>query len=640
MDLIKEKVSNWLGYFKDHINYFQIVDQQKNVIYFTKFTLDPKEFYEIHNFVLTLKLNIFTALIEVFKYCVNSFIVFEDKNLSEREKVMVIYSACFLNYYKKFLYDINNTFEEFYDDDFMSMIKNTFKFEVTNLQLFKVFCLTFFEKMKEEIKNLNYEKNIKPLKHTYNPKIDKNNINVLNILFGTNNNDNYHNNNSINESNINTINQINNEEEGGITQHAITYLVSAKERMVDLVFEMKYRGIFPNMCLNEINKMNITLNQLGNISAQELHNLNTLLNFKKDDGFQNSFLQNDNNISMYDDKTSTNFNETMNKSNINFNETMNKSNINLNETINTINTSSFNESMNTIMTPSSNYNSNNISFINNNVNNINNININNVYSNDVNRFNIYNQNNINDNNINKINIINNNFTNSNNINSINMHNSINNINQNNNINNINLSNNSAFKPNKNINTNNSPENTNMYSQRLMSELIKDKVDDRSLEIIKNVAKKIDEQFLDHLLNYSKKPIIIMKYFSCYIAEFTPEMLQNIEPQNKEVLKNFVIRFIIVAKELYNTTMELFCSIYDLSYNKVERFVDLARNCGIQFKYAQGLYKLFKDYSIILLEKGSFNNLKKTVDKFVEKEKVNWDKVVNQFSDKFSSYFQG
>ena len=622
MDIIKEKVLNWLCYFKDHVNYFQIVDQQKNVIYFTKFTLEPKEFYEIHNFVLTLKLNIFTALIEVFKYCVNSFIIFEDKNLSEREKVMVIYSACFLNYYKKFLYDINHSFEEFYDDDFMSMIKNTFKFEITNLQLFKVFCLTFFEKMREEIKNLNYEQNIKPLKHTYNPKIYNNNINVINILFGTNNNGNYHQKNSMNDNNINTINQINNEE-GGIKEQAITYLVSAKERMVDLVFEMKYRGIFPNMCLNEINKMNVTLNQLGNISAQELHNLNTPLNFKKDDGFYNSFAQNDSNISMYDDKTSTNFNETMNKSNINFNETMNASN--------------FNESMNTIMTSSSNYNPKNISFINNNVNNnINNININNVHSNNINGFNIYNQNNINDNNINKINIINNNIPNSNNINSININNNL----KKNNINNINLSNNSAFKPNQNINTNNSSENSNMYSQRLMSELIKDKVDDKSLEIIKNVAKKIDEHFLDHLLNYSKKPIIIMKYFSCYIAEFTPEMLQNIEPQNKEILKNFCIRFIIVAKELYNTTMELFCSIYDLSYNKVERFVDLARNCGIQFKYATGLYKLFKDYSIILLEKGSFNDLKKTVDKFVEKEKVNWDKVVNQFSDKFSSYFQG
>lgn len=622
MDIIKEKVSNWLGYFKDHINYFQIVDQQKNVIYFTKFTLDPKEFYEIHNFVLTLKLNIFNALIEVFKYCVNSIIIFEDKNLSEREKVMVVYSACFLNYYKKFLYDINHTFEEFYDDDFMSSIKNTFKFEVTNLQLFKVFCLNFFEKMRDEIKNLNYEKNIKPLKHTYNPKINNSNINVINKLFGIKNNDS--NNNSINENSINTINQIN--EEGGIKQQAITYLVSAKERMVDLVFEMKYRGIFPNMCINEINKMNITLNQLGNVSAQEMHNLNNIpTNIKKDNSFQNSFFQKDNNISIYDDKTSTNFNDTMNKSYININESMNKTN------------SSINESMNTIMTDSSiiNSNNNNINYYgNNNVNN-NNI-MNNQYSNNINRINVYNQNNLKDNgNINSINMINNNIRNPNNINSININNNINN----NNVNNINLSNNSAFKPNNNINANNSSENNNMFSQRLMSELIKDKVDEQSLEIIKNVAKIIDEQFLDHLLNYSKKPIIIMKYFSCYIAEFTPDMLQNIEPKNKEVLKNFCIRFIIVAKELYNTTMELFCSIYDLSYNKVERFVDLARNCGIQFKYAQGLYKLFKDYSIILLEKGSFNDLKKTVNKFVEKEKVNWDKVINQFSDKFSTYFQ-
>ena len=130
----------------------------------------------------------------------------------------------------------------------------------------------------------------------------------------------------------------------------------------------------------------------------------------------------------------------------------------------------------------------------------------------------------------------------------------------------------------------------------------------------------------------------MKYFSCYVTEFTDDMLSNVEPKHKDILKNFCIRFIILAKDIYNTTMELFCSIYDLSYNKVERFIDLARNCGIQLKYAQGLYKLFKDYSIILLEKGSFNDLKKTVNKFVEKEKVNWDKVMNQFSDKFSSYF--
>ena len=607
MDIIKEKVSVFLSYFKDHINYFKIVDEKKNVIYFTKFTLDPKEFYEIHNFVLTLKLNIFHSLIDVFKFCVNSFLIFEDKNLTEREKVMVIYSACFLNYYKKFLYDTNHTFQEFYDDDFMSLIKTTFKFEITNLQLFKVFCFTFFERMKEEIKNLDYEKKIKPLKHTYNPKINSNKANIAkitNIIFGNNENKNNYN----EDNNLNFINQINNEE-GGIKEQAITYLVSTKERMVDLVFEMKYRGILPNMCLNEINKMNITLNELGNKSAQELQNINNIpWNIKKDKNF--SFYQND--ISMSDDKT-TNFNETMSKSYINFNESMN-------------------------MTDNSMFNlyNNNINQINYNINHnhINDVNINNMNSNNLNKINVNNSNN-NNNTVNNFNFINAN-ENMKNLNSIN----INNINQNN-INNINLSNNSAFKPNQNIkiNDNKSKEEANMYSQRLMSELIKkDKIDEKSLEVVKNVAKKIDEQFLDHLLNYIQKPIKIMKYFSIYIAEFTPEMLQNIEPQNKDILENFCIRFIILAKDIYNTTMELFCSMYDLSYNKVERFVDLARTCGIQVKYATGLYKLFKDYSIILLEKGSFNNLKKTVEKFVEMEKINWDKAVTQFSDKFPSYY--
>ena len=607
MDAIKKKVSDRLGYFKDHINYFQIVDQRKIVIYFKKFTLDQRELNEIHNFVLTLKLNIFHSLIELFKYCVNNILVFEDKNLSEREKVMVIYSSCYLNYYKKFLYDTNHTFEEFYDDNFFSLIKTNFKYDVTNLQLFKVFCFTFFEKMKGEIKNLNYEQKIKPLKHTYNTKINNQDYtNIMNILFGNNNGgNNISNNNQTDNNNINSINQINNEEYG-IKEQAMTYLISAKERMVDLVFEMKYKGIFPNVCSNEINKMNINLMQLENISAQELHNSN---NFPKTKIIDNSFF---NNLS-FDDKSSTNFNETMNKSftNINMNESINKTNTNFNETLSSNLTDSSN------INSYSNYNINQI----NSINNANNINSKNTI-------------NLNENKINMMNSIN---MNSNNINIIN-----NNNNKINNINNINLSNNSAFKPNQNITINNSPEkpNNNMYSQRLINEIIKDQIDEETLEIIKNLAKIIDEKFLDFLLNYSQKPIRIINYFSCYIAEFTPEMLQNIEPKYKDNLKNVCIRFIILAKELYNTTMELFCSIYDLSYNKVDRFVDLAGGCGIQLKNATGLYKVFKDYSIILLEKGSFKDLKKTVEKFVEKERVNWDKIINQFSDKFPTYFQG
>lgn len=577
MDKIKEKVSDWLSYFKDYINYFQIVDQQKKVIYFRKYTLDANELFEIHNFVLTLKLNLFSALIEQFKYCANNLVIFENKDLTEREKVMAVFSSCFLNYYKKFLYDIDHTFEEFFDENFMSLIKTVFKFDIKNLRLFQTFCFCFFDKMKEEIKNLNYEQKIKPLKHTYNPKLDnQNTLKVLNRLFGENNN-------SINLSELNSnINSIN--EEAGIKQRAVTYLIAAKERMVDLVFEMRYRGIFPKICVNEINKMNIRLHELGNMAADhEFNNLKfNCKQFQNNQNVNNSFFQKDNNSSFYNDNTSTNFNDSMNQSNLNISESKNRINLNLNDSINQINKNNNKECMDNMQNSS-----------------------------------------INDNNKSQINIIKENENlEKNNINFINPKN-INNINGN-----------SAFNPMQNINNTAENKNNNIYSQRLTSEIFKDKIDDETLEIIKSVAKKVDEQFLPALLNISQKPITIIKYFSCYIIEITPEMLQNIEPNHKEILKNFAIKYIILAKELYNTTMELFCSIYGLSYNNVDRFVDLASVCGIQLKYAEGLYKLFRDYAIILLEKGCFNNLRKTVEKFVELEKINWDKVLTQFSDKF------
>ena len=113
MDKIKEKVSNWLTYFKDHIQSFNVIAKEKNYVYFSKFALESEEFYQIHNFVVTLKFNVVHGLLDQFKYCVHHIISFADKTLSERDKIMTIYSALYLNYFKKFIYDTTNKFEDF-----------------------------------------------------------------------------------------------------------------------------------------------------------------------------------------------------------------------------------------------------------------------------------------------------------------------------------------------------------------------------------------------------------------------------------------------------------------------------------------------------------------------------------------------
>ena len=170
----------------------------------------------------------------------------------------------------------------------------------------------------------------------------------------------------------------------------------------------------------------------------------------------------------------------------------------------------------------------------------------------------------------------------------------------------------------------------MYSHRLIDELIKNKIDDKTMENIIKMAKKIDENYLDFFLNNFHKPILILDYFACHVAHFTPKILQDIDQDIAKNLGNVHIKFIILAKELYNATMELFCSIYDLTstnLNRFNRFIELAKICGIHVQYAQGLYKLFKDYSIMLLEGNAFQNLRNTVEKFIEMEKLNWEKVI-------------
>ena len=278
-------------------------------------------------------------------------------------------------------------------------------------------------------------------------------------------------------------------------------------------------------------------------------------------------------MSLYNDKTSADFNESLNNS-INLNNSFNSVN-KLNEISNS---DTFKRNMDYI---------NKIKNINKNPNDINNIN-----------------------NINTSNPINN-------LNKFNL------INPNNNENKIQLNEKSAFKPN-NIIINNSQDK---YSHRVMDELITNKIDDKTMEIITQVAKKIDEEYLDFLLNNSTKPILIFQYFSCYIATFTPKMLQNIDPNNAKILENINIKFIILARESYNIAMELFCSIYDLTATDINRFLDLANICGMHVQYAKGIYKVLCDYSLFLLEENAFLNLKKTVDKFIEMEKVNWDKVI-------------
>ncbi len=188
--------------------------------------------------------------------------------------------------------------------------------------------------------------------------------------------------------------------------------------------------------------------------------------------------------------------------------------------------------------------------------------------------------------------------------------------------------------------NNNDNNNHKYTKTIINELSKYEADEQIIKIIEEVARKIDSNYLGQTINNSPKVVTVINYFSCYMVEYTPDMLQNIEPKYKDILQNYCIKFIVLAKELYNTAMELFTTIYDLSFTNIDTFINLSKNCGIQIQYAQSLYNMFKEYLTLLLKKReSESNIQNILQKLFKQQKLIWDKTIIQKANELTSFYK-
>ena len=622
MESMKEYISSWLKSFKDYINSFSFVEKEKNIFYFSKFSLDISEFFLIHDFIKKLKENIFKENMEQFKYCVKNIIIFNNQNnnkdLNEKEKIIILFSACLFIYYKKFRFNTNGSFDSYFDNDFILIAKNIFKFEIKNNEIFKIFAFYYFSIMQKQIQALDYTK-IKNIKKYYNySALEKNEEKE--------------------EENINMINGGTQNVNEGFQEQVLTFLISTKEKMLELVYTTnKNKNNINDLFPEEIKDMNMRFQKLNN-------NLNFYI---------------DNNKKKTEEKNSIQINQNQNQ--INDSSSDNKSDMIIEDV-----------SPQKIKNFCINIKNNNISLNNKNENlfkldgNNNIINNNNIFGNEThsNKFSLMQTDYSNDNHIN--------FTNEN---IFNKHNQKNPIIENYNSMYLNLNKKNPLVENLDLNLSNSNSNSleksfdslfnfssnslnninltnkdssNIYSKKVISELIKSEFDKNTMEIIEEVSKIIDEKYLDTALNTSQKTVCLIQYYCCYMVEFTPEMLQNICPKYKDILQNFDIKFIVLAKELYNTTMEIFSTIYDLSYTNFDTFIELTKDCGIQLEHAQGLYKIFREYSIMLLnEKKRKKNMNANSNKYImnvlrklfDNEYQNWTNIIKQKSNEFTNFFK-
>ena len=296
MESLKEKLSSSMKYIQNTIiSNYKIIEQQQKIFYFSKFSIDINDFYEIYLFIHQIKKNVYNLMYDVLKICIKNYITFINDNenkLTENQKMIIIYSICLKHYYLKYTFNINNTFEDFCSSDF-NIILNEYNIKIKNEKQFKIFLFYFYSTIQKEIKNLNYNK-VNNLKKYYNPKIIEKN---------ENNNQN-NNNISIDEeinSNNNINNNINNSYFQKIHSNLCTFLAGTKERIVDMVFEFKVKNKINND-KKEIEFINEAIQKITQMSrefikSQTINNKDTVI--KIENSNNNISKNNNENIPSY-----------------------------------------------------------------------------------------------------------------------------------------------------------------------------------------------------------------------------------------------------------------------------------------------------------------------------------------------------
>ncbi len=74
---------------------------------------------------------------------------------NDKEKVLIIFSICFLHFYSNFTYENSFTFEEFFNQNLINLCTR-YNVYVKDMKQFKIFCYSFYYQLIKEIKNIDY----------------------------------------------------------------------------------------------------------------------------------------------------------------------------------------------------------------------------------------------------------------------------------------------------------------------------------------------------------------------------------------------------------------------------------------------------------------------------------------------------
>ena len=135
---------------------YQVVERQNKLVYFSVFNLDYSELESIYTLTKTIRKNIYRKLLDASKYTVRQFVTIASCN-SDKEKVLMLFSICFLHYYTLFSYDKCTSFKLFFSQDLIDFCVSR-GVVIDNMNQFKVYCYAFYHSICSELEQTDYNK--------------------------------------------------------------------------------------------------------------------------------------------------------------------------------------------------------------------------------------------------------------------------------------------------------------------------------------------------------------------------------------------------------------------------------------------------------------------------------------------------
>jgi hypothetical protein len=180
MESFREKFCNCVKYLKNKITSeqnYQLIETQRKIYYFSKFSLDLNESIKIYELTKNFKESLFRNMLELMKYCCKgkafifiSEVVTFTKPSDERTMLLSIFTVCYLHFYSNFSYEETFTFDSYFTQGLVNLCSK-YNIFINDMKKFKLFCYSFYCQIQKEIRTTNYSE-IKRLYKYYNPRAE------------------------------------------------------------------------------------------------------------------------------------------------------------------------------------------------------------------------------------------------------------------------------------------------------------------------------------------------------------------------------------------------------------------------------------------------------------------------------------